>query len=86
MNSRAAGSVNAPAEEEAPAAAVVPRRKPVGPRRAVPHRDDAAGVGVLPVDYQALMAAALEQVTRSRTPFAPDRAHDRTGNGRSDGG
>lgn len=38
----------------------VPRRKPVGPRRAVPHRQDAAGAEVLSVDYQALMAAALE--------------------------
>ncbi|MBK3523891.1 MULTISPECIES: hypothetical protein [Streptomyces] len=48
------------AEEEAPAATVVSPRKPVGPRRAVPHRYDAAGVEVLSVDYQALMAAALE--------------------------
>jgi hypothetical protein len=48
------------AEEEGPTVAVVSQRKPVGPRRAVPHRDDAAGVEVLSVDYQALMAAALE--------------------------
>ncbi|MFD0547664.1 hypothetical protein [Streptomyces mexicanus] len=50
------------AEEEAPAAAGggVSQRKPVGPRRAVPHRQDAAGTEVLSVDYQALMAAALE--------------------------
>lgn len=38
----------------------VSQRKPVGPRRAVPHCQDAAGTGVLSVDYQALMAAALE--------------------------
>ncbi|MGC5041625.1 hypothetical protein ACPXCS_39555 [Streptomyces sp. DT190] len=48
------------AEEDAPAVAAVSQKKPVGPRRAVPHRDDAAGVEVLSVDYQALMAAALE--------------------------
>jgi hypothetical protein len=48
------------AEEEAPVAAAVSQRKPVGPRRAVPHRDDAAGAEVLSVDYQALMAAAAE--------------------------
>ncbi|MFJ8360164.1 hypothetical protein, partial [Streptomyces sp. NPDC093984] len=48
------------AEEGAPAVAVVSPRKPVGPRRAVPHRQDAAGPEVLSVDYQALMAAALE--------------------------
>ncbi|GAA2573126.1 hypothetical protein ABT319_36685 [Streptomyces sp. NPDC000678] len=47
------------AEEDAPAVAVVSQRKPVGPRRAVPHRQDAAGPEVLSVDYQALMAAAL---------------------------
>ncbi|WP_344323763.1 hypothetical protein [Streptomyces macrosporus] len=50
----------APAEADAPAVVAdgVPPRKPVGPRRAVPHRQDAAGVEVLSVDYQALMAAA----------------------------
>ncbi|MER8011094.1 hypothetical protein [Streptomyces sp. NPDC094149] len=48
------------AEEDAPAVAVVSQRKPVGPRRAVPHRQDSAGVEVLSVDYQALMAAAVE--------------------------
>ncbi|MFF5979368.1 hypothetical protein ACFY78_11010 [Streptomyces olindensis] len=48
------------AEEDAPTVAVVSQKKPVGPRRAVPHRDDAAGVEVLSVDYQALMVAALE--------------------------
>ncbi|WP_306190791.1 hypothetical protein [Streptomyces sp. MK5] len=48
------------AEEEAAAVAVVSQRKPVGPRREVPHRDDAAGTKVLSVDCQALMAAALE--------------------------
>ncbi|MFF0795091.1 hypothetical protein [Streptomyces spiralis] len=47
-------------EEEAPAVAVVSQRKPVGPRRSVPHRQDATGPEVLSVDYQALMAAALE--------------------------
>ncbi|MEV6297280.1 hypothetical protein AB0M41_44475 [Streptomyces sp. NPDC051896] len=40
--------------------AVVSQRKPVGPRRAVPHRQDATDTEVLSVDYQALMAAALE--------------------------
>ncbi|WP_051744781.1 hypothetical protein [Streptomyces yerevanensis] len=50
------------AEEDAPAVVAdgVSPRKPVGPRRAVPHRQNAAGVGGLSVDYQALMAAALE--------------------------
>ncbi|MES4888906.1 hypothetical protein [Streptomyces sp. NPDC096012] len=49
------------AEGDAPAVAVVvSQTKPVGPRRAVPHRQDAAGTEVLSVDYQALMAAALE--------------------------
>src|SRR5689334_13460876 len=48
------------AEEDAPAVAVVSQRKPVGPRRAVPHRESAVGVEVLSVDYQALMAAAVE--------------------------
>lgn len=50
------------AEEEASAVVVggVSRRKPVGPRRAVPHRENAAGVEDLSVDYQAVMAAAAE--------------------------
>ncbi|MFF3489002.1 hypothetical protein ACFYXC_38020 [Streptomyces sp. NPDC002701] len=50
------------AEEEAPAdTAVGPsRRKQVGPRRAVPHRENAAGLEDLSVDYQAVMAAAAE--------------------------
>ncbi|MEU6381917.1 hypothetical protein ABZ928_53395, partial [Streptomyces sp. NPDC046909] len=41
----------------------VSRRKPVGPRRAVPHRENAVGVEDLSVDYQALMAAALDAGT-----------------------
>ncbi|MBK3645958.1 hypothetical protein [Streptomyces sp. MBT33] len=50
------------AEEEAPAMVVggPSRRKPVGPRRAVPHRENAAGVEDLLLDYQAVMAAAAE--------------------------
>ncbi|MFG2555906.1 hypothetical protein ACGFWF_39135 [Streptomyces sp. NPDC048581] len=50
------------AEEEAPAVAVggSSQRKPVGPRRGVPHRENAAGVEDLSVDYQAVMAAATE--------------------------
>ncbi|MFF8432216.1 hypothetical protein ACF07Y_45230 [Streptomyces sp. NPDC016566] len=50
------------AEEEAPAVMVsgASQRKPVGPRRAVPHRENAAGVEDLSVDYQAVMAAATE--------------------------
>jgi hypothetical protein len=50
------------AEEEPPAEMVVraPQRKQVGPRRAVPHRENAAGVEDLSVDYQAVMAAAAE--------------------------
>jgi hypothetical protein len=50
------------AEADAPAvvAGGSSQEKPVGPRRAVPHRQDAAGTEVLSVDYQALMAAALE--------------------------
>ncbi|RNG33597.1 hypothetical protein [Streptomyces botrytidirepellens] len=50
------------AEADAPVAVAeaVSQRKPVGPRRAVPHRQDAAGTEVLSVDYQALMAAAVE--------------------------
>ncbi|WP_079079318.1 hypothetical protein [Streptomyces sp. DSM 15324] len=48
--------------EEQPAETVVgpSPRKPVGPRRAVPHRQNAAGVEDLSVDYQAVMAAAAE--------------------------
>ncbi|MFF5494485.1 hypothetical protein [Streptomyces aquilus] len=51
--------LDALAEDEEPAVAAVgaSRRKPVGPRRAVPHRENAAGVEDLSVDYQALMAA-----------------------------
>ncbi|MFF9312362.1 hypothetical protein ACF1BS_15775 [Streptomyces sp. NPDC014748] len=54
--------LDALAEEEQPAGTVVgpSRRKPVGPRRAVPHRQNAAGVEDLSVDYQAVMAAAAE--------------------------
>ena len=50
------------AEEDAPAvvAGRAPQRKPVGPRRAVPHRDNASGTEILSVDYQALMAAVVE--------------------------
>ncbi|MFJ3339469.1 hypothetical protein [Streptomyces sp. NPDC086766] len=50
------------AEEEAPAevAGEVPRRKPIGPRRAVPHRRNAAGVKELSPEYQVLMAAAAD--------------------------
>jgi hypothetical protein len=50
------------AEDEASAvvAVGVSWRKPVGPRRAVPHRENAAGVEDLSVDYQALMAAAAD--------------------------
>ncbi|MDT7847936.1 hypothetical protein [Streptomyces justiciae] len=49
------------AEEQASAVvAVGSSRKPVGPRRAVPHRENADGVEDLSVDYQALMAAAME--------------------------
>ncbi|MFG3012242.1 hypothetical protein ACGFZB_17635 [Streptomyces cinerochromogenes] len=53
------------AEEEAPAVVVggVSQRKPVGPRRAVPHRQDVTDTEVLSVDYQALMAAAVEAGT-----------------------
>lgn len=47
------------AEEEMPAeVAVASRRRPVGPRRAVPHGENAAGIEDLSVDYQAVMAAA----------------------------
>ncbi|MFE9600883.1 hypothetical protein [Streptomyces hokutonensis] len=49
------------AEEETPVVvAAVSRKRPVGPRRAVPHRENAAGVEDLSVDYQAVMAAALD--------------------------
>ncbi|MEU5095876.1 hypothetical protein [Streptomyces sp. NPDC020996] len=50
------------AEADAPAVVTdgSSQKGPVGPRRAVPHRQDAAGTEVLSVDYQALMAAALE--------------------------
>ncbi|MER6212110.1 hypothetical protein [Streptomyces sp. NPDC001642] len=50
------------AEEEQPAEMAVGLswRKPVGPRRAVPRRENAAGVEDLSVDYQAVMAAAAE--------------------------
>ncbi|MEU1854438.1 hypothetical protein ABZ499_35695 [Streptomyces sp. NPDC019990] len=50
------------AEEGAPAEVIgaVPRRKPVGPRRAVPHRQNATGIEELSPDYQALMAAAVD--------------------------
>ncbi|KAF3469786.1 hypothetical protein [Streptomyces sp. Tu 3180] len=50
------------AEADAPAVAAdgMVRKEPVGPRRAVPHRQDAVGTEVLSVDYQALMAAAGE--------------------------
>ncbi|MEU0683530.1 hypothetical protein [Streptomyces albogriseolus] len=50
------------AEADAPAVVTdgSAQKKPVGPRRAVPHRQDVAGTEVLSVDYQVLMAAALE--------------------------
>ncbi|MFR0358238.1 hypothetical protein [Streptomyces sediminimaris] len=50
------------AEEGAPAEVIgaVPQRKPVGPRRAVPHRQNATGTEELSPDYQALMAAAVD--------------------------
>ncbi|MET8900259.1 hypothetical protein ACFVGX_08515 [Streptomyces sp. NPDC127113] len=50
------------AEADAPAimADGVTRRKRVGSRRAVLHRQDSAGIEVLSVDYQVLMAAAGE--------------------------
>lgn len=50
------------AEEEQPAEMTVglPRRKSVGPRRAVPHRQNAAGLEDLSVDYQAVMEAAAQ--------------------------
>lgn len=34
--------------------------RPAGPRKAVPHRKDVADVEVLAVDYQVVMAAALD--------------------------
>jgi len=55
--------VDALAEDGAPAVVAVgssSRRKAVGPRRAAPHRENAAGVEDLSVDYQALMAAARD--------------------------
>ncbi|MDQ0990973.1 hypothetical protein QFZ74_002201 [Streptomyces sp. V3I7] len=50
------------AEADAPAEGIgrVSQRKPVGPRRAVPHRQNASGADELSPDYQALMAAAIE--------------------------
>ncbi|MEV6962697.1 hypothetical protein AB0M97_26685 [Streptomyces sp. NPDC051207] len=62
---RVIGSVQyleALAEEEPPADVVdeVSRKKPVGPRRAVPHRRHATGVKELSPDYQALTAAAAD--------------------------
>ncbi|CAM5472536.1 MarR family transcriptional regulator OS=Streptomyces griseomycini OX=66895 GN=FHS37_007771 PE=4 SV=1 [Streptomyces griseomycini] len=38
----------------------VPQKKPVGPRRAVPHRRQASEVAELSPDYQALMVAAVD--------------------------
>ncbi|MFE6284527.1 hypothetical protein [Streptomyces sp. NPDC057877] len=38
------------AEEDAPVEAAASQRKPVGPRRAVPHRQNVAGTEVLSVD------------------------------------
>ncbi|MFJ8114310.1 hypothetical protein [Streptomyces sp. NPDC096132] len=50
------------AEEAAPADVTgeESRRKPVGPRRAVPHRRHATEVEELSPDYQALMTAAVD--------------------------
>ncbi|WTO41918.1 hypothetical protein OG492_01805 [Streptomyces chartreusis] len=50
------------AEGEQPAEMTVDpsRRKSVGPRRAVPHRQNAASLEDLSVDYQAVMKAAAE--------------------------
>ncbi|MBZ9645604.1 hypothetical protein [Streptomyces sp. PSKA30] len=50
------------AEADAPAmvADEVSQTRPVGPRRAVPHRDNSPGIAVLSVDYQTLMSAAVE--------------------------
>ncbi|MCW1097104.1 MULTISPECIES: hypothetical protein [Streptomyces] len=47
-------------EVSADVAGEVLRRKPVGPRRAVPHRRHASEVTELSPDYQALMAAAVD--------------------------
>jgi hypothetical protein len=47
-------------EASAVVAVGLSRMKPVGLRRAVPHRENAAGVEDLSVDYQAVMAAAVE--------------------------
>ncbi|MFF9332054.1 hypothetical protein [Streptomyces albogriseolus] len=38
----------------------VSQKKPVGPRRAVPHRRQASEVAELSPDHQALMAAAVD--------------------------
>ncbi|MGX1114955.1 hypothetical protein RKD37_000318 [Streptomyces ambofaciens] len=50
------------AEENAPVHVTgeVSRRRPVGPRRAVPHRRQATEVEELSPDYQALMTAAAD--------------------------
>jgi hypothetical protein len=50
------------AEEDAPVDVTgeVSRRKPVGPRRSVPHRRQASEVEALSPDCQALMAAAVD--------------------------
>lgn len=50
------------AEADTPAEVIggATQRKPVGPRRAVPHRQNATGAEELSPDYQALMAAAVE--------------------------
>ncbi|WP_236054674.1 hypothetical protein, partial [Streptomyces musisoli] len=50
----------AEADEPAEGTGRVSQRKPVGPRRAVPHRQNAAAADELSPDYQALMAAAVE--------------------------
>lgn len=50
------------AEADAPAEVIggVSQRKPVGPRRAVPHRQNATGTEELSPNYQELTAAAAE--------------------------
>ncbi|MGY1545802.1 hypothetical protein [Streptomyces sp. MN6] len=50
------------AEDGAPAEVIgrVSQKKPVGPRRAVPHRQNVAGAEERSPDYQALMAAVVE--------------------------
>lgn len=50
------------AEADAPAEVIggVSQREPVGPRRVVPHRQNATGAQELSPGYQALMAAAVE--------------------------